>query len=620
MKRLYYRLIVKIHINETIDLDTIIERIEYYNAPDHYLFFDSYLGDSKFSFIFGYKEKKSINDEISEMEALFEGEIVSLTLLKASELDLIQLKKLRLAKRITSYMPSGYEDIIPRWCMNKREEIFDKVEALTGFSEFKKFMRNLESYLKNVHSLPGEKNYNIVLINNCDVDETEFINCIFDLYVNYGVLLDSVVVYGTLSDAAKNSRNTSCLYRINEEWECFRENESLYSNYSNELLKKLSNRNTIFITSMNKKEFSNAKNMDNFKNLFIHSVELNEPSEDEKLDILKVELNKYGFNLDEKAFKSSDVLKLPIQNLKGRLYELISKLLYKNNKKALVIKPEDFGEKIVVNEKSGIEELDELIGLDEVKNSVKEIVAFIKKRGKDAVPCLHMVFKGNPGTGKTTVARIIGKIFSESKVLNKSNLFVETDREGLIGRFVGHTAIKTSEKVKEAMGGILFIDEAYSLAQSDNYSSEAISTLVKRMEDYRKEFICIMAGYTKEMEELLNVNPGLRDRIQFYIDFPDYSCDELLQIFETYCKKDKYILSLKAKKMVLEMFSLIVKNKEKNFSNARLVRKIFERVKMKQAIRTDNNRIIEKDIIKTFEEMDIKKYIEPQNAMKKIGF
>ena len=239
---------------------------------------------------------------------------------------------------------------------------------------------------------------------------------------------------------------------------------------------------------------------------------------------------------------------------------------------------------------------------------MSEIATFIKRRGKNALPCLHMVFRGNPGTGKTTVARLIGRIFAESGILRNADLFVEADRESLIGKYVGHTAAKTAEKIREAMGGILFIDEAYSLgtyAKGQDYGDEAISTLVKMMEDNRKDFICIMAGYTEEMDKMLDVNPGLRDRIQFYIDFPDYNEDELTDIFIRLCQQTGYELSEDPAETIRKYFKQIIGNKNKHFSNARLVRKIFERVRVKQALREENNIITCDDINEVFAEKDM---------------
>lgn len=261
---------------------------------------------------------------------------------------------------------------------------------------------------------------------------------------------------------------------------------------------------------------------------------------------------------------------------------------------------------------SALCELESLIGLGVVKTKVKEIATFLERRGKkNANICLHMCFRGNPGVGKTTVARIIARIFYEAGIIKK-NLLVETDRGGLCGRYVGETAIKTNKKIQSAMGGVLFVDEAYSLFSGlhEDFGNEAVATLVKQMEDKRDKFVCIFAGYTNEMNSMLDMNPGLSDRIQFYIDFPDYNENELLQIFEKLCKDNKYELSKIAKDTIIAKFSCVVAAKSRNFSNGRFVRKIFERVQIKQGNRTCDDTITDEDIKAVFMEPDILALLE----------
>ena len=224
-----------------------------------------------------------------------------------------------------------------------------------------------------------------------------------------------------------------------------------------------------------------------------------------------------------------------------------------------------------------------------------------------------MCFRGNPGVGKTTVARIIARIFYEVGVIKK-NLLVETDRGGLCGQYIGETAKMTNQQIQKAMGGVLFIDEAYSLNahSKKDYGHEAVATLVKEMEDKRDEFVCILAGYTKEMDAMLEMNPGLRDRVQFYIDFPDYNEHELLQIFEKMCKDNKYELSEAARDYLIGEFSRVIAAKSRNFSNGRFARKVFERVQMKQGNRAnrDDYTITDEDIKAAFAEPDILALLE----------
>ena len=239
-----------------------------------------------------------------------------------------------------------------------------------------------------------------------------------------------------------------------------------------------------------------------------------------------------------------------------------------------------------------MEELEELIGLDSIKKDVKDLIDLIKmqqmraKQGMKSVPVSkHLVFSGNPGTGKTTVARILARLYKEIGALSKGQL-VEVDRSGLVAGFVGQTALRTQEKIQEAMGGVLFIDEAYTLAKEGNdFGQEAIDTILKAMEDNREDFVVIVAGYTDLMKKFINSNPGLKSRFNKYIEFPDYSADELLKIFELQCRKYEYSLTGDAKTLVEEKIRKMEAEKGDNFANARDVRNLFEQIVTRQATR-----------------------------------
>jgi len=257
----------------------------------------------------------------------------------------------------------------------------------------------------------------------------------------------------------------------------------------------------------------------------------------------------------------------------------------------------DYAKDIQFNVEQRIEnilrELDSLIGLSEVKKLVREIYAFIeiqKRREKERLNTepmvLHMIFKGNPGTGKTTVARIMGKVFREMGVLSRGHL-IEVERADLVGEYIGHTAQKMRDQLKKAYGGILFIDEAYSLARGGekDFGKEAIDCMVKSMEDHKNEFILILAGYQKEMEIFLQTNPGLHSRFPIHINFPDYNKQELLQIAEQLCVKRQYQLTSQAKFALLHLLNPPETNSDDKFGNARTVRNIIEKAIRRQAVR-----------------------------------
>ena len=239
-------------------------------------------------------------------------------------------------------------------------------------------------------------------------------------------------------------------------------------------------------------------------------------------------------------------------------------------------------------------ELDGLCGLDKVKADVKSLINLVKVRrlrqehGLPVPPMsLHLVFLGNPGTGKTTVARLLAKIYRAIGVLSKGQL-VEVDRSGLVAGFVGQTALKTGEVIEKALGGVLFIDEAYALANQDapnDFGREAIETLLKGMEDYRDDLIVIAAGYTELMGRFLHANPGLESRFNKYFYFEDYNGAQLLAIFQSMCAKNGYTLDDKATEYAKSYFKTLYEERDENFGNARDVRNVFERVVARQSDR-----------------------------------
>ena len=239
-------------------------------------------------------------------------------------------------------------------------------------------------------------------------------------------------------------------------------------------------------------------------------------------------------------------------------------------------------------------ELDALCGLERVKKDVKSLINLVKvqklrqEQGLPVSPMsLHLVFLGNPGTGKTTVARLLARIYHAIGILSKGQL-VEVDRSGLVAGFVGQTAIKTQEAVQKALGGVLFIDEAYALVNQENgndFGREAIEVLLKNMEDHRDDLIVIAAGYSGLMEKFIHSNPGLESRFNKYFYFEDYTGPQLMEIFQSVCQKNGYVLSPEAAQWAEQDFLSLYEGRDENFGNARDVRNLFEKAVSRQSDR-----------------------------------
>jgi stage V sporulation protein K len=273
-----------------------------------------------------------------------------------------------------------------------------------------------------------------------------------------------------------------------------------------------------------------------------------------------------------------------------------------------------------------LDELNNLIGLSEVKQNINDLINLLniqKRRSEEGLKnvefTLHAVFLGPPGTGKTSVARLLSRIYKQLGYLTKGQL-VETDREGMVAGYVGQTATKVDTLVQEGLGGVLFIDEAYALTQvafETDYGTEAVNTLLKRMEDHRTDFAVVVAGYTEPMKAFVESNPGLRSRFNRYFLFDHFRPEELFQIFNRYCASSDFIVDTEAEEKLKDTFELLYEKRDAHFGNARVVRNLFEKCLQNQANRIVKLKEITPDILQKIAEEDIP---EPKDTLKHVLF
>lgn len=333
------------------------------------------------------------------------------------------------------------------------------------------------------------------------------------------------------------------------------------------------------------------------------------PFNDEQLkQCAEYALNEFGYRMDEEALEvffsriseeKSDGRFYGIQTVRKIVYEMVwlksKAATYDNGSEPVITAGEISGlsESYKAKKKNGFDELESMVGMEEITARIKEIVAQVKLSmqtpGMER-PCLHMRFVGAPGTGKTTVARLVGRIFRENGIL-RNGYFFEYSARNLCGEYVGQTAPKTSAICRDAYGSVLFIDEAYALYQGDgrtsDYGKEALTTLISEMETHRDDMVVIMAGYKEDMDVLMEANSGLRSRMPFKIEFKSYTSDELYEIFMLMVRKHfTYTEEFDAE--VKNYFATLSEDymKSKEFANARFVRNLYERTWSKAALRT----------------------------------
>ena len=354
------------------------------------------------------------------------------------------------------------------------------------------------------------------------------------------------------------------------------------------------------------------------------------------LKLLKSEVKKFD-DLTNNSYEFETVLQEIVDNKKHSELELIKRLgNLSNNDKFPKIKERQstvlellykyLGSRLIdseyailkeINAKSFEElsdDLNSLIGLENVKKEIEDLVIFNKvQKNREKIGLkktnrtMHMAFLGNPGTGKTTVARIVGNMYRSLGILSKGH-FIEATRTDLIAEYQGQTALKVKRLIQKAKGGVLFIDEAYSITEnekSDSYGRECLTELTKALEDYRDDLVVIVAGYDDLMKKFFESNPGLKSRFNYFIEFEDYTVEQMLDIFLSYCKNEEYSLNDSAKEKLKNYLELHTNNPENKNANGRFVRNVFDKIIMNQARRLATLTSVTKDNYITILEEDI---------------
>ena len=519
------------------------------------------------------------------------------------------------------------------------EKILDELDNLCGVVQNKEVLKDMILYAKlRQNNEIDFGNYNIIIRNDSSYDLlNDFLKVCAKIFMKYNIIsndkicwLDKVVNRGGFRDCPfdKIAGIEESIIIINERKMSIRSFSDELENLSR-IMEKFKDKIFIFEDT----NYCEGELDAEVGELASFRMTIEKISLDDKLMYCRNKLDENGLKykkIDLKEFADvpfwmlkNMLIKLIIE-AKSKNITLIDKQMFKKNKQANSKSNarRRTRQKNKKTEKSAKEELGELIGLDEVKGQMQKILNYIKlNKEREKMPMLHMCFTGNPGTGKTSIARIIGKLFEEENILSGSGDFVEIHGRDLVAKYVGWTAQKVHDTVEQAIGGVLFIDEAYSLVADvrGSFEDEAIATLIKEMEDHRDEICIILAGYTEEMKNLIKLNPGFESRIQFTINFPDYSEEELLQIFTGLCKKENYKFSDVCKNSLIDNFTF-VKSKE-NFGNGRYVRNLFEKIKFEQADRVMKTN---SKAINTINKCDIEKAIKGLNfeekGKKRIGF
>jgi len=600
------------------DMDVLLSKIDNFNYNNRFMLPYPDKNSDKVHIVFVLSEKRKQNEIRKDLIDVF-GQPVQYQPFNLASMTDKQHRVVQTAKRLLANQHCR-GNISTRFSSKSTEKCLKEIDDITGFGSFKDACRQMCIYHSNAKRLGKNANYNLALVLDCKADTDIFVEHIFDLYASLGIITDPSIASGDVDDAVYSDRDTAYLFVIEENWLSYLSDHLIDTDLDRKLT-KLCRRDTIYIAICDRRQYEKLVESDGFMRLFPQSIEIGEINKAETMAFIKREAADYGFEIDENSIEKSALIESRVESIKAQIGQAVKRNLSSGNC-TMVLTASDFAVQKKTVSKSAMNELEALIGLSGVKSCIKEITAFLKNRGKEALPSLHMVFRGNPGTGKTTVARLIGRIFGEIGILKNPGLFIEADRNTLVSKYLGGTASQTAAVIRRSQGGVLFIDEAYALNNGEkyDYGNEAVAVLVKQMEDYRKDFVCIMAGYTDEMNHMLDMNPGLRERVQFYVDFPDYSTAELTAIFSELCRSEKYSMSIKAKALINDYFSKIVEHKDKNFANGRVARKVFERIRLKQALRTKSNIITAADVGSAFADDDLKALCSIGKTKSTIGF
>ena len=509
----------------------------------------------------------------------------------------------------------------------KNEKILSKLDNAIGIGQNKQVLRDIIKYsrIMKEHKCNIEfENYNIVIRSESSYNlHEDLINVISEIYYKNKITLNKGVYYMTREDMklekfdAKKIKESIIVFDLKTTRRDFEE----FKKYFEKILFQVPTKSLIILEDGFMEGEANAV----FSEYATWGMKIDRISEEEKCRYIRNFFEKNKLICSEEIIQ--EIANNPFYKIKNNLVNILVSCKANGTKEVdKITKKQARVPQKKQTKKSGMTELEELIGLEEVKTQLKKVISYIKlSKDKSKMPMLHMCFNGNPGTGKTTVARIVGKIFAEEKILSDKKIFVEAQRGDLIGEYVGQTAPRTERVIRRALGGVLFIDEAYSISSyikdevGGDYGAECIATLLKEMEDKRDNLCVILAGYTKEMEHMLSTNPGFQSRIQFVIDFPDYSSGELFEIFKGLCKKENYKILPSLKKELFEVFEKA--KKEPRFANGRYVRNIFEKIKIEQAYRVINEKSNDKNTIKKCDLENAMSNLKKEEVKKnKIGF